>query len=223
MNYPFANAVTDYVKGGSAEKLLNTVLNILENYPPQAVKLLMNHIGTHDTARAITVLGAHDGYVGDRKWQSERVLSAEEYNRGVGLLKLAAVLQFTLPGVPSIYYGDEAGLTGYGDPFCRAAYPWGRENTELLSFYRALGALRRSSPAFASGEFVPIRAESGVFAFLRKRGGSTAFIAVNSGDGTAVTDLPPELKDIKTAFGEKPQGGKLTLSPKTYAVFTGES
>ncbi len=223
MNYPFANAVTDYVKGGSAEKLLNTVLNILENYPPQAVKLLMNHIGTHDTARAITVLGAHDGYVGDRKWQSERVLSVEEYNRGVGLLKLAAVLQFTLPGVPSIYYGDEAGLTGYGDPFCRAAYPWGRENIELLSFYRALGALRRSSPAFASGEFVPIRAESGVFAFLRKRGGSTAFIAVNSGDGTAVTDLPPELKDIKTAFGEKPQDGKLTLSPKTYAVFTAES
>ena len=183
----------------------------------------MNHIGTHDTARAITVLGANDGYVGDRKWQSERVLSAEEYNRGVGLLKLAAVLQFTLPGVPSVYYGDEAGLTGYGDPFCRAAYPWGRENTELLNFYRALGALRRSSPAFASGEFVPIRAESGVFAFLRKKGGSTAFIAVNSGDSTAVTDLPPELKDIKTAFGEKPRGGKLALSPKTYAVFTAES
>ena len=69
-----------------------------------------------------------------------KLISEDDYKKGVKLLKLAATLQYTLVGLPSLYYGDEAGLTGGSDPFCRGCYPWGNENSELLSFYKKLGA-----------------------------------------------------------------------------------
>ncbi|MBQ5810347.1 MAG: glycoside hydrolase family 13 protein, partial [Clostridia bacterium] len=139
MNYPFANAIIDFVRGGKAEALTDTVLDIIENYPPQSVNLLMNHIGTHDTARALTALGEGYCHNPDRCWQSQQKLDAHQRETAVSRLKLAAVLQYTLPGIPSLYYGDEAGLEGYTDPFCRGCFPWGKANTELTEFYRTLG------------------------------------------------------------------------------------
>ncbi len=218
MNYPFANAIVDFVKNGNSQDLYNTVLNILENYPPQAVKLLMNHIGTHDTARILTVLASNMSETGDRRWQSEQTLSGEQYADGVRLLKLAAVLQFTLPGVPSVYYGDEAGLTGYGDPFCRAGYPWGRENRELIDFYKTLGQFRRSSPVFASGDFIPVYAQNAVFAFIRKKGKSAVLTAVNSGNASAEIEVPSEYRGAKPVFGGKAENGRLKIGPRDFAI-----
>ena len=100
MNYPFANAIVDFLKGNDAKHLLNTVLDICENYPPCAVKVLMNHIGTHDTARILTRLGTNETFHGDRESQSRFELNESEYKNAVKLLKLAVVLQYTLPGVP---------------------------------------------------------------------------------------------------------------------------
>ncbi len=218
MNYPFANAIVDFVKNGNSQGLYNTVLNILENYPPQAVKLLMNHIGTHDTARILTVLASNMSETGDRRWQSEQVLNSEQYADGVRLLKLAAVLQFTLPGVPSVYYGDEAGLTGYGDPFCRAGYPWGRENGELIDFYKKLGQFRRSSPVFASGDFIPVYAQNAIFAFIRKKGKRAVLTAVNSGNASAEIEIPSEYRGAKPVFGGKAENGKLKIEPRDFAI-----
>ena len=62
------------------------------------------------------------------------------------------VLQFFLPGVPCIYYGDEAGLEGYKDPFNRRCYPWGKENLDMIDFTKQLAVIRKSSKAFAQGE-----------------------------------------------------------------------
>ncbi len=174
MNYPFANAIVEYVKTANSKALLNTVLDITENYPKCAVSLLMNHIGTHDTARILTRLGTDASFDGNREAQSKFSLSDDEKRKGITLLKLAAVLQYTLPGVPSLYYGDEAGLQGFSDPFCRATYPWGNENKELLEFYRTLGAFRRGESAFKDSDFEPINCENGLFSF--KRGNISIFI-----------------------------------------------
>ena len=218
MNYPLASAIVNYVKGGNSRDLVDTVLDILENYPPQAVKLLMNHIGTHDTARILTVLGKENGQTGDRAWQSAQKLSDEEYSRGVRLLKLAAVLQFTLPGVPSVYYGDEAGMQGYGDPFCRAGYPWGKENTELLDFYKKLGTFRRSSPVFASGEFEPIYANFGDIVYIRRKGKNAVLVAVNRWHEPSEVTVPDEFKAAKPIFGNKPTDGKISLPAESFAI-----
>ena len=220
MNYPFANAIIQFVRHGNSEGICNTVLSVLENYPPQTVHLLMNHIGTHDTARILTVLGQTDDYIGDRNWQAGRLLSHEEYHRGLARLRVAAVLQYTLPGVPSLYYGDEVGMQGYCDPFCRATYPWDYQNSDLLEFYRNLGSIRLNSSAFKTGEFIPYTVQNDVFAYIRRQDEKAAFIAVNRGEGEVNITLPPEFTNAKNYFGVAPQGDTLTLSPYGYTIIT---
>lgn len=217
MNYPLAEAIITFVKGGNSRDLLDTVLDILDNYPPQSVKLLMNHIGTHDTARILTRL-AKDDYVGDREWQSRQTLSAEEYAHGTALLRLAAVLQYTMPGVPSLYYGDEAGMSGYGDPFCRAGFPWGAEDKALTDFYKKLGQFRRNSPVFKSGEFIPVYANFGDIVYIRKKGKNEVLVAVNRWQEPSEIKIPEKFNTAEVIFGNKPNNGILNLNGEDFAV-----
>lgn len=129
---------------------------------------MMNHIGTHDTERAITKIAGEKSDYRDRQWQSEHSLSEEEYKRGVKLLKLCAAIQYTLPGVPCVYYGDEAGMQGYKDPFNRAFFPWGRENRELQNYYIRLGKVRRSTDCLKEGEFIPVSSVLSCVCFERR-------------------------------------------------------
>ena len=200
MNYPFANAIIDFVKNGNGQNLVNTVMNVLENYPKPAVKLLMNHIGTHDTSRILTVLGS-DYTPNSREEQSRTFLSEQQYNTAVNRLKLAAVLQYTLPGIPSLFYGDEVGVEGYGDPFCRATYPWGKENKELLDFYKSLGKFRRSNSAFKEGEFVPVYSDGAAVVYIRTDGENSVLTAVNIGSEPVCVQLPEKFgsKNCKVA------------------------
>lgn len=218
MNYPFCNAIIDFVCTGNAYKLNNTVLDLLENYPECAIKLLMNHIGTHDTARIVNRIAKYNQFVGDRQWQSENSLSEYEYNNAIPLLKLAAVIQYTLPGVPSLYYGDEAGMQGFLDPFCRGFYPWGEENKELLEFYKGLGNFRISFRSFSGTKYIPVIAEQGVIAYLRKNEDSVCFIAVNVSGHTKEIELPKEIKDYKRYFGNAPQNDLIVLNNREFTV-----
>ena len=201
MNYPFADAVVRFLRTGSAERFMDTVLTVMENYPPYAVHTLMNHIGTHDTARVLTRLMREDGY-GRSAWKAGGGrCDGAQLEKGKRLLREAAVLQFTLPGVPCIYYGDEAGLQGGEDPFNRAFYPWGHEDGELLAFYRRLGALRRTCACFADGEFVPISGVLGCVAYARVSPSSHAVTIVNRNEHPIDYYLPPEWQDLPLCFG----------------------
>ena len=99
------------------------------------------------------------------------------------LLKIASVLQFTVYGVPSVYYGDEVGVEGYHDPFCRMPFPWGREDKELLAHYRALGELRHAHSALKDGEFRFLACTKHAFAFERfdRSSGDRLVVAANMG------------------------------------------
>lgn len=178
MNYPFYEAILAFLSGGDGDKLLESVWSIIENYPKHCVDLLMNHMGTHDTVRLITRLAGEPPKKGDRLWQSRQKLSDDRFKKGVTLQKLAAFLQYTLPGVPSLYYGDELGSEGYSDPFNRAPFEPEKGNRELITFYKFLGSMRKNE-AFAGGEFIPVRCELGTFSFIRKKGRSAVLAAVN--------------------------------------------
>ncbi len=218
MNYPFSTAIIEYLLGGNSRNLIDTILEILENYPPQAVKLLMNHIGTHDTPRILTLLGKGGIACNEREWQSKQFLSAEEYQKGVALLKVGALIQYTLPGIPSLYYGDEAGVEGYGDPFCRATYPWGKENKELLDYYKKLGEIRRQNKVFCSGEFIPVYANFGEIVYIRKYKNEQLLIAATRWhEGSEVT-IPDEFINAECLMGDNPNGNKIKLSPYGYSV-----
>lgn len=168
MNYPFRDAILGFLLGGDPRNFAETVESIVENYPPQCLRLLMNHIGTHDTERALTVLGGEPAGNRGREWQASQHLSPEQRETGLKRLRLASLMQFLLPGVPCIYYGDEAGMEGYRDPFNRACYPWGRENRDLLDWYKKLGALRAQEKAIlGQGSYRTLFADGNLLAFER--------------------------------------------------------
>jgi glycosidase len=168
MNYPFKEAILCYVRYGDAEILRNGVMTILERYPKPSADILMNFLSTHDIERALTRLAGEEIGNNGRQWQQDTTLTDMQYVYGLCLLRCAMVLQFFLPGIPCIYYGDEAGMEGYKDPFNRRTFPWGRENSELLGFTRELASIRKSCPVFAEGELEFIEVTSEACVLLRK-------------------------------------------------------
>lgn len=216
MNYPFANAIYAFLSGESPEAFFHPVGDILEHYPAPVVRVLMNPLGTHDTARAITVLGGEPAGRRGREWQATAHLSPTEYARGKALLKLAATLQYCLPGVPCLYYGDEAGVEGWRDPFNRGCYPWGHEDADLLAWYVALGNLRAACPALSDGAFCRLPAPDSVVAFTR---GDTLLCAVNRGETAVSVSVPTAFYDASSKLGAgQMQNGKLHLPPLAAAV-----
>ena len=180
MNYPFAGAVIDFIRDANAELFASRVMSIVENYPKEVLDVLMNHLSTHDTMRAITALAGENCAYRDRKWQSTHSLDEREYHYGMKLLMAASAMQFALPGVPAIYYGDEAGMQGYKDPFNRRCYPWGKENGELVEWYKKLGKIRNENRVFKDGRFEILSAVAGCVAFSRKNDDEAILVISNS-------------------------------------------
>ena len=212
MNYPFRSAILRFLLEGEGEAFVHGVADLVENYPPQALHILMNHIGTHDTERALTLLGGEPGQGRGRGWQAGRQMTADQRRLGLRRLRLATLLQCALPGVPCIYYGDEAGMEGYKDPFNRATYPWGQEDAELLDWYRRLGAARRDCGALAEGSFVPLAAGRDVVAFVRRWSEGALLCAVNRGDAPQTVELPASFAHARMVMGEgRVEGDRLVL------------
>lgn len=180
MNYPFMNAIIAYVRDGDEKFFKDTVQSILENYPKETVYCLMNSLGTHDTVRIINALSDVRAHGWSKTHKLGYKLPDSEYEKAKKKLYLASVLQFTLPGIPSIFYGDEAGLQGFDDPINRRPYPWGSEDKEILAHYRKLGRIRRENRAVFSGGF-NMRDENGLVAYERTSGDDEILIAVNAG------------------------------------------
>ena len=152
MNYPFRDAILAFAKGEStAESFRETVMRICENYPRDVLPCLMNSLSTHDTPRVLTLL-SDVPTPETRAGRADARLTEEAKERAKARLLAAVFLQFTLPGSPCIYYGDEAGLEGYEDPFNRRFYPWGEEDGEILDFHRAIASVRKQSETLRQGD-----------------------------------------------------------------------
>lgn len=169
MNYPLKDAIIDYIQTGEAEKLLACVRMLINHYPKQTIDCLMNILGTHDTARILTVLGGIHCKNKDEMASPKAYMTQENKAIAVEKLKMAAVLQFTLPGVPCIYYGDENATEGHGDPFCRTCFDWEHLNCDLINFYKKLGEIRNKYiDIFKTGEFKEIMIDGGLFVYKRQ-------------------------------------------------------
>ena len=180
MNYPFRTAIINFMrKIDDGRSFRDTVMSIVENYPPQVMACTMNLLGTHDTSRILTAM--IDDFQGDRYAKANRRLTRTQWVTALDRLHSASVLQFTLPGAPAIYYGDEAGMEGYGDPFCRRPFPWGREERELQVHYRRLGALRRKYKALRLGDIQFQQAVNNQISFTRTYKEQTIRVYVNRG------------------------------------------
>ena len=160
INFPYRRAILAFAAGeDGGEGLCRTVEDLAENYPAPALDCTMLILGNHDTERVGTLLP-------DRAAR-----------------RTAAFLQFALPGSPTVYYGDEAGLCGGRDPMNRLPFPWGREDAELQALYRELAAMKRENPALRRGDIRFLEAADGVVRFTRSGGGQTVECGVDRTDG----------------------------------------
>jgi cyclomaltodextrinase / maltogenic alpha-amylase / neopullulanase len=189
MNYPLAEAILGFAGGpsldmsvvpghheyvdairpldgpGFAARLTET----LEAYDPAVVAAQLNLLGSHDAPRVRTILGRDDAAV-----------------------RLATLLQMTLPGAPCVYYGDEIGLMGDHDPGCRAAFPWdeARWDARSRTFVRDLAHLRADEIALRRGATRILDVRDGAIAYERSLDGRSVVIAVNAGWSAATLECP---------------------------------
>lgn len=183
MNYPLRNALIGFITNKIDSKAFAAqIMSLKENYPKPAFYSCFNFLSSHDTERILTVLGGKTYSEKDEECSAR--LSESEKDAAKKKLKCMIYLQMLLPGVPVIFYGDEAGLEGYRDPFCRRCFPWGNEDKEIYECYKKAIALRRESTAFSSGEFEPVYQYLQGFGFIRYDESKSYVVLVNTGSST---------------------------------------
>ena len=189
MNYPLRTALLRWLGGGDAAEFRESMETLRANYPPAAFYGAMNFLGTHDTPRILTLLGA-EHIPAAKEERAAFALSPAQLARGKARLRLAGMLLYGFPGSPTLFYGDEAGMQGFEDPLNRGTYPWGREDTGLLDFFRALGRLRKERRSLQSGSLTYIYAQGGGLVITREHEGETTMVALNAGDEALTLTLP---------------------------------
>lgn len=228
MNYPFREAIINFIKGGSSADFAYSIMTIAENYPKPTLDVLMNFVSTHDIERAINRLGGENCDDKSKEWMAERFLNEHEYNLGKNRLKTAMALMFFLPGVPSIYYGDEAGLQGYKDPFNRRCYPWGNEDHELIEYVSDLSRVRKSIPNLRDGRIYFVinnekLTDDRVTAFTRQ-GDPDYIFFVNKSEADITINSVGEIlhlfSDLKPYIGHFADDA-VKLEPYGYTIITG--
>ena len=174
MNYIFRNTAIDIASGGNAAANYRNIELTRELYPAQSLRASMNLLSTHDTARTLWLLG-------DRGDNPERTAEAKRRYR------LALFMQMTWPGAPTVFYGDEVGLTGGEDPDNRRTYPWsdqrGHPDNDMLADVRQLIALRKRNLVLSRGTLgAPMFADANIVAVLRQWNDTYAITAINNAD-----------------------------------------
>jgi cyclomaltodextrinase len=181
MNYPFRRAVVDFACGViDAQSFADRAMSQKENYPREAFYAMLNMLSTHDVERILTVLGG--GLQSHQLSKDERasfVLDEAALDLAKKRLENVLLLQMTVPGVPCIYYGDEAGMEGFEDPLNRRTYPWGSEDSDVMSLYRRMIQLRRTNSIFVDGDYEIIYAYKACLAYARSTKSRLLVLSIN--------------------------------------------
>ncbi|WP_159885192.1 alpha-amylase family glycosyl hydrolase [Paenibacillus puerhi] len=186
MNYRFRGALQSFMESGNAETFHQALESIREDYPAEAWQAMMNLVGSHDTTRSITKYDHPE-------WEEEHLIKAPEASaNALRQQALTAIFQLGYPGAPTIYYGDEVGMTGTKDPDSRRAFPWERVKElgggaytaegvyqELFDTYRKAAEIRHSEPVFRTGELKLAYAKGDTIAYARKNEKKGALLVIN--------------------------------------------
>ena len=184
MNYPFRAAVLPFVTGvESAYEFCRRFMNMAENYPPENFYGSLNLVGSHDRERVMNILGGYPiaRYGFDRETEYKD-LTPEQYELARKRIKMLSILQYALPGVPDIYYGDETGVQGGADPDCRRTYPWGHEDQDLIDHFKWLGKFYHEHSCLKDGTFELTAVNSDVLALERHNSKEHILVLINRSD-----------------------------------------
>ena len=217
MNYPLKDSIIHYMQTGNAIDLLHNIRVLINHYPKQTLDCLMNILGTHDTARILTVLGGIYCHNKDEMASPQAYMSESTKKSAIEKLKMAAVLQYTLPGVPCLYYGDENGMEGHIDPFCRKCFDWEHLNEDLIGFYSKLGEIREKyRDIFNDGDFIDLECQNGLIFYKRIKNDQSVYVFANNSSKTHLLKLSEKYVDCLT--NENYQDF-LEVKPYSYKIF----
>jgi len=215
MNYPLRSGIISYFLYGDTEKLSYALTDIFNNAPRRIKDAEMNFLGTHDTERILTVFADHDiKGLSNADLATEKCTSEEEKTAKKRLLAAYTVL-FTLPGIPSVFYGDEAGLQGYHDPFNRMPYPWDRMDKTILCHFKKLGKLRKTEKVYQKGDFHILALDTDQLIFDRTDDCFAYITIVNR----SKSRMKVEFSGVALNLLSNKEGNKFNLLPTTTAVF----
>ena len=181
MNYPLKDAIISYALTGDELDLVRVIKTQLDHYPKMVLDGQMNMLGSHDTVRILSVLSGYNIKGKSKTELSKITIDKKDLDRVIFCLKVATLIQYTMYGVPSIYYGDEVGLEGYTDPLNRKCFPWGGENKEIQDWFKFLGQVRQENSLFIDGELDIIYSGDGCILYKRSNEKSDIAVAVNLG------------------------------------------
>ena len=167
MNYPVRKGIIDFLTVYDTSALEYALMDIIDNAPSRIRNMQMNLLGTHDTERILTVLGGERSEGRSNEYLSKKKMNDLERGTAKRRLRMAYTILATIPGIPAIFYGDEAGLEGYHDPFNRLPYPWGREDNNLINYFKKIGQIRRNNDVYKEGEFKLLHLDSNTLVFAR--------------------------------------------------------
>ena len=197
MNYVFKNAIIDYVCGGDADTFIGKVGQIMDHYPKRALDCCFTLLGSHDTARIKSVLSGKDVSGLSKQDKLNVTLTPFEEDIAKRRLKLAAVLQYTLPGNPMIYYGDERGMEGYEDPTNRKTVDWKHKDEDIFALYKKLGRIRKKYASVFRGTTY-LETGNGMAVFHRMARSREITVLVNSGNTVLTHYIDGKYVDLLT-------------------------
>lgn len=180
MNYPVRTGIIDYVMQRGCDSLRYALCEVSANAPERILHNQMNLLGTHDTERILTVLGGDEAGGRSNHDLARLRMSPERRLQAVNRLINAYTILATIPGIPAVFYGDEAGLEGYKDPFNRMPYPWGHEEKRLVEHYRTVGNIRRQNSIYECGDFRLITLDPQLLVFARYEGDEAMVTVFNN-------------------------------------------
>ena len=195
MNYPIKDAIINYCLTGDENPFIYNIRLIKDHYPKAVQDSLMNILGTHDTRRILSVLGTGDNSRESSYKKTCYTLKPKEFALAKRRLKIASLLQFTIMGVPCIYYGDEVGLQGDNDPYNRRCFPWDNIDKELLDWYKTLAKIRKNE-AFKRGDFNVLYGEQGVLVYERNDLHDRVLIIINNGKYPFEANIENKMKNM---------------------------
>lgn len=212
MNYLLADALIRYVKYGETRTLEEVLYQILMEYPETAISTLMNFTSTHDISRILNILGEDnfrvDGeWVWDLKedcnliWQEKaKELEGREYRKAKKLLKVYLSILAFIPGIFTIFYGDEAGVQGIGNLLNRKTYPWGKRDKDLVRFVRNLLKLRNNLEFLKKVNLTNYTITKEMLYLERKCDDAAVLVVANRSQENKKPNIPEEYKMAEVIF-----------------------
>lgn len=216
MNYYLIDALLRYYMYGDTDKLSKNLSEILTEYPPETIQTLMNSTSTHDISRCIELFNStpykyngkdywdinFDGMSEKERyeWQKNYKLSQRQYEQCKKVMKSYLTALAFMPGMFTIFYGDEVGTQGIGNLLNRATYPWGHEDLELLDFYKILIKSRKKEDFLRKADMRIVSISQNQFVFERYDDNEKIIVIASRVGYETKNAIPEEYENAKTVF-----------------------